>query len=101
MRNLRVKTIRVSDKGSCCRLAVDLSSHFRSKYTNLTNDVTKKKKKHSHLTDESTELTRAETVVYAGEDGNGDYNVAEDSSEVIKGVNADWERRGQQVMLQM
>lgn len=88
MRNLRVKTIRVSDKGSCCRLAV-------------TNDVTKKKKKHSHLTDESTELTGGETVVYAGEDGNGDYNVAEDSSEVIKGVNADWERRGQQVMLQM
>lgn len=52
-------------------------------------------KEHSHLTDEGTELTGSETVVDAGEDGNGDYNVAEDSPEVIKGVNADWERRGQ------
>lgn len=53
--------------------------------------------KHSYLTDESTELTGGETVIDASEDGNGDYNVAEESSEVIKGVDADWEKRGQKV----
>lgn len=49
-----------------------------------------------HLTDESAELTGGETVVDAGEDGNGDYDVAEESSEVIEGVHADWERRGRE-----
>lgn len=67
----------------------------------MTKNKQTDKKKHSHLTDESTELTGGETVVDAGEDGNGDYNVAEDSSEVIKGVNADWERRAQRVTLQI
>lgn len=61
----------------------------------------KKNKKKSHLADESTEFTGGEIVVDAGEDGHGDYNVAEDSSEVIKGVNADWERRGQKLTLQI
>lgn len=74
-----------------------------SKYRKLTNDVTKKNKQtnHSHLTDESAELTGGQTVIDAGEDGNGDYNVAENSSKVIKGVNADWERRERKVTLQM
>lgn len=56
---------------------------------------------HSHLADESTELTRGQTVVDAGEDGNGDDDVAEDSSEVIEGVDADWECREQKLTLPM
>lgn len=70
-------------RGVCRHLAADLK---RYKWW--------KERERSHLTDESTELTGSETVVDAGEDGNGDDDVAEDSSEVIKGVNADWERRG-------
>lgn len=65
------------------------------------NKKFQKIKKHSHLTDESTELTGGETVIDAGKDGNGDYNVTEDSSEVIKGVDANWERRGQYVKQQI
>lgn len=49
----------------------------------------KGEKTHAYLTDECTELTRGETVIDASEDGNGDYNVAEETSEVVKGVYPD------------
>lgn len=48
--------------------------------------VGKREKKHAYLTDECTELTRAETIIDTREDGNGDYNVAEETSKVVKGV---------------
>lgn len=48
-----------------------------------------KKKKHAHLTDECTELTRSETIIETSEDGNGDYNVAEETAEVVKSVHTD------------
>lgn len=43
----------------------------------------------AYLTDECTELTRSETIVDTSEDGNGDYNVAEETSKVVKGVYPD------------
>ncbi len=45
--------------------------------------------KHAYLTDECTELTRSETIIDTGEDGNGDYNVAEETSKVVEGVHPD------------
>lgn len=45
--------------------------------------------KHAYLTDECTELTRSEIIIDTSEDGNGDYNVAEETSKVVKGVNSD------------
>lgn len=47
------------------------------------------KKNHAYLTDECTELTWSETVIDASEDGNGDYNVAEETANVVKGVYPD------------
>lgn len=55
-------------------------------------EVGKRWKTHAYLTDECTELTRGETIIDASEDGNGDYNVAEETSKIVKGVYPDWER---------
>lgn len=54
-----------------------------------------KRLKNAYLTDERTELTRSETIIDTSEDGNGDYNVAEETSKVVEGVYPNWERRGQ------
>ncbi len=47
-----------------------------------------KTNKHTYLTDESTELARRQIIIDTSEDGNGDYNVAEETSEVVEGVYA-------------
>lgn len=48
--------------------------------------------KSSHLADERAELTGGETVIEAREDGDADYNVAEKPTEVVEGVDSDWNR---------
>lgn len=45
--------------------------------------------KHAYLADESTELTGGEAVIDTSEDGNGDDDVAEKTSDVVKGVHSD------------
>lgn len=44
----------------------------------------------AHLADERAELTGGEIVVETREDGDGDYNVAEKTPDVVKGVDSDW-----------
>lgn len=53
--------------------------------------------KTQYLTDERTEFTGSESIVNTSKDRNGDYNVAEETSEVVEGVNPNWEGRGSQV----
>lgn len=42
--------------------------------------------KKAHLTDECAEFTGTEAIIDTREDGNSDYNIAEETSEVVKGV---------------
>ena len=60
-----------------------------------------KGKEGSHLTDESTELARGQTIINTGEDGNGDYDVAEEASEVVEGVHPDWRSRVQRLTYEL
>lgn len=48
-----------------------------------------REEKKTHLTDECTELTRSQTIIDSSEDGNGDYNIAEETSDVVKRVHPD------------
>ena len=42
--------------------------------------------KHADLADKCTEFTRSEIIIDTSEDGDGDYNVTEETSEVVKSV---------------
>ena len=46
----------------------------------------------THPADESTQLPGAEVVIDPPEDGNGDDDVAEEATQVVKGVHPDWIR---------
>lgn len=48
----------------------------------------KPSEKHAYLADECTELAGGEAVVDTSEDGNGDDDVAEETSDVVKGVHS-------------
>lgn len=48
--------------------------------------VLKLHRKKAHLTDECAEVAGTEAIVDTGEDGNSDYYIAEETSEVVKGV---------------
>lgn len=50
----------------------------------------KEKKSAAHLADERAELPGGETVVEAREDGDGDDDVAEETPQVVEGVDTDW-----------
>ena len=47
---------------------------------------------HTYPAHESTEVTRSESIVRSGKDGDGDDYVAEDAAQVVKGVHSDCER---------
>lgn len=49
--------------------------------------------KHFYLADESTKFTRSEAIVNTTKNGNGDYNVAQESSKVVKCVHSNCEKR--------
>lgn len=55
----------------------------------------------AHLADERAELTGGEIVVETRKDGDADYDVAEETPDVVKGVDSDWrEGAGTEVICQ-
>lgn len=58
-------------------------------YKQIDKVEEKPSEKHAYLADECTELAGGEAVVDTSEDGNSDDDVAEETSNVVKGVHSD------------
>lgn len=65
-----------------------ISTHS-SGYEQIDKVEEKPSEKHVYLADECTEFAGGEAVVDTSEDGNGDDDVAEETSDVVKGVHSD------------
>lgn len=70
-------------------LIVFLNCSSRNTHSFGNKQTEKPSEKHAYLADECTELAGGEAVVDTSEDGNGDDDVAEETSDVVKGVHSD------------